>query len=158
MPKLDGMTQTGTLVGTSHPEGNGPVNSDARDAINRRLAEIDEELWSLGPGDYSSRYQLHVERDRLRDRVRGSSDADIDRSTEDLLSELDARRKSLKAIQESLVSSAGMSGGGGEGAGSFDGPADGVKLNTEIVAATGAKELAERVAKLETILTERGAI
>lgn len=158
MPKLDGRTQTGNLVGTSHPEGNGPVNSDSRDEINRRLAEIDEELWSLGPGDYSSRYQLHIERDRLRDRVRGSGDADIDRSTEDLLSELDARRKSLRAIQESLVSSAGMSGGGGAGAGSFEGPADGVKLNTEIVAATGAKKLAQRVAKLETILTERGAI
>ena len=134
------------------------MNFDSRDEINRRLAEIDDELWSLGPGDYSSRYQLHIERDRLRDRVRGSGDADIDRSTEDLLTELDARRKSLRAIQESLVSSAGMSGGGGAGAGSFEGPADGVKLNTEIVAATGAKELAQRVARLETILTERGAI
>ena len=134
------------------------MNFDSRDEINRRLAEIDDELWSLGPGDYSSRYQLHIERDRLRDRVRGSGDADIDRSTEDILSELHARRKSLIAIQESLVSSAGMSGGGGAGAGSFEGPADGVKLNTEIVAATGARELAQRVARLETILTERGAI
>jgi len=134
------------------------VNFDSRDEINRRLAEIDDELWSLGPDDYSSRYQLHIERDRLRDRVRGSGDADIDRSTEDILSELHARRKSLIAIQESLVSSAGMSGGGGAGAGSFEGPADGVKLNTEIVAATGARELAQRVARLETILTERGAI
>jgi len=134
------------------------LNSDSRDEINRRLAEIDDELWSLDPADFESRYRLHIERDGLRDLVRGNSNADIDRSTAELLAELDARRKSLKAIRESLVSSAGMSGGGGAGAGSFEGPADGVKLNTEIVAATGAKGLAQRVARLETILTERGAI
>lgn len=128
------------------------------DEINRRLAEIQAELWDLGADDFEARYALQMERDRLRDQVRTSIDLDADRPTEELLAELEARRGSLAQIQESMVSSAGMSGGGGDGAGSYAGPGDGVKLNTEILTAAGAARLTERIARLETILTERGAL
>lgn len=130
----------------------------SREQITRRLAEIDEELWSLDAGDFKTKYELQSERDRLRAIVRSEVDRDADRSTEDLLAELEARRKTLTQIQKSMVNSAGMSGGGGAGAGSFEGPADGVRLNTEIVAGTGAKELFQRISRLETILTQRGAL
>lgn len=126
----------------------------SREEITRRLAEIDEELWSLDTGDFETKYELQKERDRLRAIVRSEVDMDADRSTEDLLAELEARRKALTKIQESMVNSAGMSGGGE----SFAGPADGVRLNTGIVAGTGAKELSQRISKLETILTQRGAL
>lgn len=130
----------------------------SREEITRRLAEIDEELWSLDAGDFKTKYELQKERDRLRAIVRSEVDMDADRSTEDLLAELEARRKALTQIQNSMVNSAGMSGGGGAGTGSYAGPADGVRLNTEIVAGTGAKELSQQISKLETILTQRGAI
>lgn len=133
------------------------VPASAED-INRRLAEISTELWELDANDFKVRYELQRERDVLRDRVRSSADLDAGRSTDDLLAELHARRRSLEKAQESMVSSAGMSGGGGASTGSYEGPADGVKLNTEIVAATGAKQLAQRIARLESILVARGAL
>ncbi len=131
---------------------------NSREEISRRLAKIDEELWSLDTGDFKRKYELQIERDHLRAIVRSEVDRDADRSTEDLLAELEARRKALTKIQKSMVNSAGMSGGGGDGAGSYVGPADGVRLNTGIVAGTGAKELSQRISKLETILTHRGAL
>lgn len=130
----------------------------SREEITRRLAEIDEELWSLDAGDFETKYELQKERDRLRAIVRSEADRDADRSTEDLLAELAARRKALTQIQKSMVNSAGMSGGGGAETGSYAGPADGVRLNTGIVAATGAQELFQRISKLETMLTKRGAL
>ena len=134
------------------------MESSGHEDINRRLAEIQKQIWELDPNDFATKYELQKERDELRDRVRAAVDVDNDRSTEDLLAELGERRKALTLAQESMVSSAGMSGGGGADAGSFEGPSDGVKLNTEIVAASGAQQLAQRIAKLETILSERGAL
>jgi len=127
----------------------------SRDEINRRLDEIQQQLWKLSPDEFAARYALQRERDALRDRVRDTVDADSHRSTEDLESELAARRVALARVHDSMVNSAGMSGGGGESTGSFEGPGDGLKMNTEILAATGAQQLAQRIAKLETILTER---
>lgn len=125
------------------------------DAVNRRLAEIQDELLDLEPSEFKARYELQKERDGLRDLVRGNIDKDIARSTEDLLAELAAREKALGKIQESMVNSAGMSGGGGAETGSYAGPADGIKLNTEILASTGAMELSRRIARLRTIIAER---
>lgn len=125
------------------------------DVINRRLAEIQDELLGLEPSEFKARYDLQKERDGLRDLVRGNIDMDSGRSTEDLLAELAAREKALEQIQESMVNSAGMSGGGGADTGSYAGPADGLRLNTEILASSGAMELSQRIARLRTILTER---
>jgi hypothetical protein len=129
-----------------------------REAINRRLVEIQDELSSLDADNFKARYELQVERDRLRDSIRTASSPDAARSTEDLLAELEVRHKELAEAQESMVNSAGMAGGGGEFTGSYEGPGDGVRLNSEIVEATGAGKLAARIASLETILSERGAL
>ena len=128
------------------------------DAVSRRLAEIQDELLDLEPSEFKARYELQKERDGLRDLVRGHFDTDAGRSTEDLLAELAAREEALEQIQESMVNSAGMSGGGGAETGSYAGPADGLNLNTEILASSGAMELSQRIARLRTILTERGAL
>lgn len=126
--------------------------------INRRLVEIQDQLLDLEQNEFAARYELQLERDRLRDMVRSNLDTDADRSTEDLLGELEARRKDLERIQRSMVDSAGMSGGGGEGAGSFEGPGDGLKLNNALMEGTGGKTLSQRIARLENMLTERGAL
>jgi hypothetical protein len=131
------------------------MDGHSRDDINRRLDEIQQQLWELGPDEFAARYALQRERDALRDRVRVNVDADSHRSNEDLESELAARRVALARVQDSMVNSAGMSGGGGEATGSFEGPGDGLKLNTEILTATGAQQLVQRIAKLESILTMR---
>lgn len=111
-------------------------------------------IWGgLDENDFEARYELQRKRDELRDRVRTSVDRDDGRSTDDLLEELRARRNALAQIQESMVSSAGMSGG--DGAGSHE---DGVKLNSEILAGSRAQHLAQRIARLETILSELEAL
>lgn len=131
------------------------MDSLARDDINRRLDEIQRELWNLAPDDFEKRYTLQRERDLLRDRARVSVDADSHRRTVDIESELAARRVALTRVEESMLNSAGMSGGGGEATGSFEGPGDGLRMNTEIIASTGAQQLIQRIARLETILSER---
>jgi hypothetical protein len=128
------------------------------EGINRRLGEIQDQLLDLEQNDFAARYELQLERDQLRDMVRSNFDRDAERSTDDLLGELEARRNALKRIQRSMVNSAGMSGGGGDGVGSFEGPGDGLKLNSALIEGTGAKELSQRIARLETILTERRAL
>jgi hypothetical protein len=132
-------------------EGANDMDDISRQDINRRLDEIQRQLWSLGPDEFEARYVLQRERDLLRDRVRVAGESDSHRSTEDLRSELAARRVALTHLQESMVNTAGMSGGGGYDTGSFEGPGDGLKLNTEILGASGALQLVQRIARLETI-------
>ena len=44
----------------------------SRDEINRRLDEIQQQLWKLSPDEFAARFALQRERDALRDRVRVS--------------------------------------------------------------------------------------
>lgn len=45
--------------------------SDSRDDINRRLDQIQQELWELSPDELAARYALQQERHALRAQVRG---------------------------------------------------------------------------------------
>lgn len=60
------------------------------DDTNRRLAEIQGELWDLADDDFETRYALQLERDRLRADVRNGFDPD---SREALLYELHAETR-----------------------------------------------------------------
>lgn len=139
-------------------DDNGDIETPSSvEEINRRLADIQDRLLALAPDQYAEKYELQLVRDRLRDLARSTEDLDSRRSTPNLRAELEARREELERLQKSMVSSAGMHGGGGL-SGAYEGPADGVKLNTEIIAATGADRLAARISRLESILADRGAL
>jgi hypothetical protein len=49
-------------------EGANDMDDISRQDINRRLDEIQRQLWSLGPDEFEARYELQRERDLLRDR------------------------------------------------------------------------------------------
>ena len=116
------------------------------DELNRRLARIQDRLLELGPEDHARRYELKVEQDRR----------DIDRPSDDLKAELAAREKELEAIRRKMVNAAAQAGGGGGGAGSFEGPLDAFKINNALKSGSNADALIQRIARLETILEERG--
>lgn len=123
------------------------------DELNRRLGEIQDRLLELGPEDFAARYELQLERDRLRKQSRRhSSDRDSNRPSQELLAELRARESALEQIRRGMVNSAAQAGGGGGGSGSFEGPLDGFKINHAMTSATGADKLMQRIARLETIL------
>lgn len=127
--------------------------------LNRRLAEIQDQLLELGPGDFAARHELHTERDHLRGLARGrGADRDAQRSSEELRAELDARKTTLAEIKKGMVNTAGMAGGGGAGSGSYEGPLDGMKINNAIRSARGVDQLVQRITHLESILQERGEL
>ena len=129
------------------------------DELNRRLAEIQELLLDIDPRDFAARYELKVEQDRLRRLTRRyAKERDLDRSSEDLMSELRARESALDQIREKMVSAAAQAGGGGGGSGSFEGPLDAFKINNALLKGTEADKLMQRIARLQTILRERGEL
>lgn len=129
------------------------------DELNRRLAEIQELLLDIDPRDFAARYELKVEQDRLRRLTRRyAKERDLDRTSEDLMSELRARESALDQIREKMVSAAAQAGGGGGGSGSFEGPLDAFKINNSLLKGTEADKLMQRIARLQTILRERGEL
>lgn len=129
------------------------------DELNRRLAQVQDRLLELGPDDHAERYRLKVEQDQLRSQARRfAKDRDADRSTEDLKAELRARERALKKVRRKLMNAAAQAGGGGGGSGSFEGPLDAFKINNALMSGTDAEALIRRIARLETILGERGAL
>ena len=129
------------------------------DELNRRLALIQDRLAELGPDEYAKRHELKVEQDALRRQARRyAAEPDLDRPTEVLLAELRAREAELEKIRKKMMNAAAQAGGGGGGAGSFEGPLDAFKINNALMAGTDAERLMQRIARLETILRERGAL
>ena len=127
--------------------------------LNSRLARIQERLLELSPDDHARRYELKVEQDRLRRQARRyATEGDVDRSSEDLKAELAAREKELEAIRRKMMNTAAQAGGGGGGAGSFEGPLDAFKINNALKSGSNVEALMHRIARLETILKERGEL
>lgn len=129
------------------------------DELNRRLAQIQDRLLELGPDDHAQRYRLKIEQDQLRGQARRfATERDVDRSTEDLKAELRAREKTLDEVRRKMLNAAAQAGGGGGGAGSFEGPLDAFKINNALISGSNAEALMQRIARLETILEERGEL
>lgn len=127
--------------------------------LNRRLALVQERLLELAPDDFAHRYRLALEQDRLRKEARRhAKERDLNRASKDLLAELMARKDALEIIRRKMVNTAAQAGGGGAGAGSFEGPLDAFRINNAIMAGAEADELIQRIARLETILRERGEL
>lgn len=117
-----------------------------------RLAAIQDELTSLPEGPSLDRYDLLKEQDILRAEagVFGVH-VDTERSTKDLVAELE----SLKQRRKSIVSSRSgyVMGKGGNSAG----PASGawVKLSAESQSASGLDQLNVRISRIEDVLAAR---
>lgn len=123
--------------------------------LNRRLAEIQDELMSLGSEDFARKYELQVERDQLREETsKYARDRDFDRASSELIKELKALRNRLIGIRSGYANAVGMAGSM-DAAGS-SGAADSIYLNAGIDSAHGVDSLVQRIARLETILEERG--
>lgn len=127
------------------------------DELNRRLAQVQDRLLELGPDDFAQRYRLKIEQDRLRSQAkRFATERDVDRSTEDLKAELRAREAALEEVRRKMMNAAAQAGGGGGGTGSFEGPLDAFKINNALISGSNAEALMQRIARLETIIEERG--
>lgn len=125
------------------------------DELNKRLAEIQDELLGLAPEDFARKHTLHLERDSLRaEAAEYSEDRDITRPSADMIAELKALRSQLAAIRAGYLNAVGQAGGGEAGA--WIGPADTIALNAGIDRAQGVERIVPRIARLETILKERG--
>jgi hypothetical protein len=116
------------------------IGEPALDDLNRQLATIQDRLLELAPDDFAEKYRLKREQDRLRRRTRQyARDPDAGRPSEDLLAELDARRLALDASRKQMLCLW-----------------SGVQINLAMRTASGADQLIQRTAHLETILKERG--
>lgn len=118
------------------------IGKPALDDLNRQLATIQDRLLGLAPDDFAEKYRLKREQDHLRGLTRQyAQDRDAYRPSEDLLAELDVRRSALDATRRQMLCLG-----------------DGVKINLAMKAASGADELTQRIAHLETTLKERGGL
>lgn len=123
--------------------------------LNRRLAEIQDELMKLGPDDFARKYELQVERDSLREETsKYAKDRDLDRASSELIKELKALRSRLTGVRAGYANAVGMAGS--MDAAGASGAADSIYLNAGIDKAQGVDGLVQRIARLETILEERG--
>lgn len=124
------------------------------DELNRRLAEIQDELLGLAVDDFARKYALQSERDVLRAETgKYKQDRDAGRPSSDMIAEVKALKNQLISIRSGYVNAVGQAGAG-EGA--WNGPADTIALNAGIDNAQGVEQIVQRIARLETILKERG--
>lgn len=98
---------------------------------------------------------MKTEQDRLRKLTRQyAQDPDANRSSEDLMAELDPRKSALEVFGKQMEESAKMASAGlGAGSG---GPGDASIINAKMKSAHNINEQTQRIARLETILKERG--
>lgn len=123
--------------------------------LNQRLAQIQDELLGLAPDDFAKKHALHSERDSLRAEAADyGKDRDVTRPSADMIAELKALRAQLAAVRAGYVDAVGQAGAGEAGA--WNGPADTIALNAGIDRAQGVERIVHRIARLETILKERG--
>jgi len=124
--------------------------------INRELAAVQDALLELPDDAFAERHELRTRQDRLRDEAaQFRVDADLDRTDENLLTELAARRSQLGTIDDQRLDMVTQSGGGIGGGDTRIASAEG-SPNTKMYKAQGAGEIRSRIARLEEILTDRG--
>ena len=125
------------------------------DEINRELAAVIDALNAVADDDFGSRHALRTRQDELRRlAARFRVDADEQRSTDDLRSELDSRVSQLDAMYEAGIDMVAQAGGGSQTGGSFTSAGEG-GLNAKGREAAGGTEVKARIARLRQILAER---
>ena len=124
--------------------------------VNRELVNVQDQLLALADDDFAEKYRLQVLRDELREQAsRFRVDLDLDRSDETLLQEHAARRSQIDAINKLRINSVTQSGAGSPAAPGASHAAH-AAINRGIADAQGIGEINARIARLESILDDRG--
>ena len=124
--------------------------------IDKELAAIDEKLDTLPSDDFVDRVDLHQRHQALKARAAQlNTDADEQRSTADLQTEITSLKQRIAAIQGDMTDTSEQ-----DSEGNIPGPhpseSDPSVMNQEIADGHGAPALVSRLNKLEGILASRG--
>jgi hypothetical protein len=122
----------------------------------RELAEVNEKIWALPDDAFAEKYELLNRRDTLREQAaRFAVDADKERSTAELLSELSGLRSQLGEIERQRIDLVTQAGGGAPGASNMTN-LGGVSLNAQMMEASGVGRIQSRIGVIKGVLADRG--
>ena len=122
----------------------------------RELAEVNEKIWALPDDAFAEKYELLNRRDTLREQAATFAvDADKERSTAELLSELSGLRSQLGQIEGQKIDLVTQAGGGATGASNMTN-LGGVSLNAQMMEASEAGRIQSRIGVIKGVLTDRG--
>jgi len=132
------------------------VRMDEVTGLIRELAEVNKRIWALPDDAFAEKYELQTKRDALRKQAEEYAvDADKERSTAELLSELSGLRMQLGQIEGQKIDLVSQSGGGpGESGNMMN--LGGVSLNARMTEASGAGRLQARIGVVKGVLADRG--
>ena len=124
------------------------------DQVLGELSEVQDRLIALPDDAFAERYELRCRQDELRDQMASLRvDFDVERSTENLLSELSGLRSRLASIEGQRIDMVSQAGGSGGLTGAMT-PEEG--LNRKMDEAAGADEIRSRIGRVKGILIDRG--
>jgi hypothetical protein len=128
---------------------------DSLTKLIRELADLNQQIWALPDDAFAEKHELLEKRQLLRDRAAEHAvDADQERSTVDLLSELSGLRFQLDKIEKQKIDLVTQAGGGAPGASNMTN-LGGVLLNSQIMEASGAGKLQSRIGVIKGVLIDR---
>jgi predicted naringenin-chalcone synthase len=123
-------------------------------SVTEELADVDEQLRALPDDAFADKYELLKKQDVLRERAaQFAVDADKERSTEVLLSELSGLRSQLAQLDSQKIDLVVQAGSGGM---SNMGNLGGVALNAQMHEASGASRIQARIGVVKGVLIDRG--
>ena len=124
--------------------------------ITRELADIQKQLIELPDDAFAERYRLRTRQDELRAIVRSTDNPyDADRSTDELLAELQSLRMQMKKIERQRIDLVAQAGSGGSSTGEM-GNLGGVQINKAIGDSMGLDRIKGRIGVIKGILSDRG--
>jgi len=124
-------------------------------SLTKELADVDEQLRALPDDAFADKYELLKRQDELRERAaQFAVDADKERSTEALLSELSGLRSQLAQLDGQKIDLVVQAGGGAVGMSNM-GNLGGVALNARMTDASGASRIQARIGVIKGVLTDR---
>ena len=126
------------------------------DQVLGELSEVQDRLIALPDDAFAERYELRCRQDELRNQMASLRvDFDVERSTENLLSELSGLRSRLATIEGQRIDMVSQAGGSGGLTGAMT-PEEG--LNRKMDEAAGAGEIRSRIGRVKGILIDRGVV
>ena len=135
------------------------IMGEAFDRALRRLSQIVDELTRVPVDDFPARDALMRERDTLRNELadlRGQTDPDTARSTDDLARELKALESSAADLKRQRIDAVVQAGGGSPGGGQM-GNLGVTALNARLTEATGLAAMERRIDRLRSIIEDRAS-